>query len=48
MLAPDGQIIIDLRSGQDQRQLMEKFKIQHVILDCPDRRRVVLARKDPS
>jgi len=44
MLAPGGQIVIDLRLGQDHRPLFDAFEIRREISVHADRRRVVLSR----
>ncbi len=46
MLAPGGQIIIDLRLGQDHRPLFDAFEIWREISVHGDRRRVVLSRRN--
>ena len=44
-LAPDGEIVLDLRKGQDHARLLEFFAIKTVVNDASGHRRVILRRK---
>jgi SAM-dependent methyltransferase len=44
LLAPGGQIVLDLRLGQDHQPLLDDFEVRQEIGAHPDRRRIVLTR----